>query len=272
MLFASDLHFGANRSEDIDAFLGAARHEAAGDRLVVIPGDLTMTGTVEEYDAASAFIRALLHLGLRVVLTPGNHDFGKWPGERLGLRRETRNRFADLLKPIQDQPEVIAVRDFDAIHVIGTDVFVALRSTHRGQLSSLGVRGTGRIRGEQIDWAVAELTRLGVDDAPYRRHLITHRSLWQDEGVAPDKHGPMKRRGRLEREVLVPLAFKSFIHGHNHRPVMEHVALPKSRGVIARIGVPTLSTRDHSPGQARGWLVGALGSSELPRFVSTPQT
>lgn len=272
MLFASDLHFGSNRSEDIAAFLAAARDEAAGDRLVIVPGDLTMTGTTAEYEAATAFVSALVDMGLHVVLTPGNHDFGKWQGERLGRRQATRARFAELLKLIHAQAEVVAAVDFDAIHVIGADVFVALRSTHRGQLSSARLLGTGRIRGEQIDWALAELTRLRVDGTGHRRHLVTHRSLWQDEGDEPDKHEPMKRRGRLERELLVPLAFRTVIHGHNHRAVVAQVALPKGGRTITRIGVPTLSTRDHGPGQARGWLAGALASEELPRFVPAPPT
>lgn len=267
MLFVSDVHFGANQADDVEAFMRAAADEVRGDALVVIAGDLTQNATDAEYDDAREFIGRLVGKGLRLVVTVGNHDLGGWRGERLGMRARARKRFVDLLKIVQAQPEVIAVNDVDAIHRFGADVFVSLCSSHRGRKLFAGLAGGGRVRREQIEWCARELDRAGVDGRTQRLHLVTHRSMWSDDD---DKHPRMHRHERLDVELLAPRRFSSVVGGHNHRSVVARVALPTSGHVVTRVSVPTLSTRAHGLGQHRGWLVGALGSDHLPRYVALP--
>ena len=267
MLLIADLHFGANQRDDVEAFMRAAADEVRGDALVVIAGDLTQNATDEEYDDARGFIDRLVDLGLRLVVTIGNHDRGGWRGERLGMRTRARRRFAGLLQIVHGQADVVAVNDLDAIHRFGADVFVSLSSTHRGRKLFAGLAGGGRVRREQIEWCTRELDRAGIDGRTHRLHLVTHRSLWSDDD---DKHAAMHRRERLDVELLAPRFFSSVISGHNHRALAARVALPTSGQLITRLSLPTLSTRVHGPGQHRGWLVGALGSDELPRFVTLP--
>ena len=267
MLLVSDVHFGANQPDDVEAFMRAAVDEVRADALVVIAGDLTQNATDAEYDDARVFIDNLVDMGLRLVVTVGNHDLGGWRGERLGMRTRARKRFADLLKIVHAQPEVIAVNDVDAIHQFGADIFIALSSSHRGRKLFAGLAGGGRVRREQIEWCTRELDRAGIDGRTQRLHLVTHRSLWSDDD---DKHRRMHLHERLDVELLAPRCFSSVIGGHNHRAVAAKVALPTSGHPIMRFAVPTLSTRVHGPGQHRGWLVGELGRDELPRYVALP--
>lgn len=242
MLIASDLHFGANISEPLEEFVNHALDRARNaDRLIVLAGDLTQNATEREYAQAEAFLRRLLGGGATIVLTPGNHDYGRWWGERLPLSLgggEARLRFRALMEPILSQESVVAKRDVDSITVVGTHVFVALRSTHRGQKVKAGIGGSGRIRREQIAWARSELSQL---DRTLKPHLVTHRSLWSDD--AQDKHSSMVRRKRVEAELLKPFGFASFIHGHNH--VFEKMVrpTPKIGYAIRHVSVPTLSER-----------------------------
>jgi 3',5'-cyclic AMP phosphodiesterase CpdA len=267
MLFVSDIHFGANRREDVDAFMHTAADEVRGDALVVIVGDLTQNATNEEYDEAGVFLAELVNMGLRLVVTVGNHDLGGWRGERLGMRPCARKRFIDLLKVVHAQPELIAANELDAIYRVGADVFVSLASSHRGRRLFAGLAGGGRIRRGQIEWCRRELDRAGIDGIKDRLHLVTHRSVFSD---VADKHRPMHRHERLDVELLAPRFFASVVSGHNHRAVAAKVALPTSGHIVTRVSVPTLSTRVQGTDQHRGWLVGALSSEELPRLVSLP--
>ena len=79
-------------------------------------------------------------------------------------------------------------------------------------------------------------------------HLVTHRSLWSDE---KDKHRAIRRRERLEKALLGPFGFSSFIHGHNHNFVSRMTTTPKRGLSIRRLGVPTLSERSGERGYVR---------------------
>lgn len=243
MLIASDLHFGANISEPLEKLVKHALDPARNaDRLVILAGDLTQDATETEYAQAGAFVRTLLVGGATVVLTPGNHDYGRWWGERLPLSlggHEARLRFRALMVPILAQESVVAQRDVDSITVVGSHVFVALRSTHRGQKTTAGIGGSGRIRREQIAWARSELSQI---DRTLKLHLVTHRSLWSDD--AQDKHSSMVRRRRVEEELLKPFGFASFIHGHNHVFEKRVRSTPKIGYAIRHVSVPTLSERE----------------------------
>jgi len=233
VLLAADLHLGRSAEADLDRFLAAALDEP--DRLVVLAGDLLDRPGGELLLQADLLVQELLLAGVRLVLVVGNHDLGGWLGERAGTKG--RKLFGKLLGHVLEQPEVVAHRGFDSIAVIDDDVFVSLRSSHRGQRRRLRVGGVNRIRGEQIEWARDVLVR--IDTAGKRLHLVTHRSLWHDSG---DQHSAMRRRRRLETELLAPCGFDSFISGHQHRFVHDEAArTPKTGFKIRRIGLPALS-------------------------------
>ena len=65
----SDIHFGAQDSAALDWF--AAHVAEQQPDAVICTGDLTMRGTVREFDAAA---RWLSSLGVPVSVEPGNHD------------------------------------------------------------------------------------------------------------------------------------------------------------------------------------------------------
>lgn len=240
MLLVSDIHFGRNRLQDVERFIEDAKNpEMNPDRLVVIAGDMTQFARKNEFDEAEQFVDRLLKAGLKIVLTPGNHDFGDWIGEYIRTNRKARSRTKTLLKPIFEQKEIIAAEDFDSILKIDNDVFVVLRSTHRGKWSNLGLYGANRITRKQIHWAFTQLTSLDTDNC--RLHLVTHRSLWKESG---DQHSRMVNPRLLEGSLLRHFSFRSFIHGHNHRFLFAQTSTPKLGLPITRLALPTLSTRN----------------------------
>jgi len=245
LILASDLHFGSHDTAVMDALDRLVRIDP--DRLVIIPGDLTMGAFKHEYRSARELLFDWIDAEIRIVLTPGNHDFGALPGELFGLRaRRTRNRFRSLMDVIGEQEGVIR-NDHDMVMVTDTDVFVALRSTHTRIL------GPNRIRGEQIAWARGVLDALRVRDR--RLHLVTHRSLWQDDC---DSHGPMRAKERLEAVLLQPYRFYSFVNGHNHTFHGEVRRTPNIGYKLMHVGVPTASERTRAglPPSAIRWTVG----------------
>ena len=261
MLIASDLHFGANRLEDIDAFMAAAVDPGENpDRIVILAGDFTMAYSEAEYAAATVMVSDLLTAGCIVVATPGNHDFGRWTGERLYVRDDARERFRTLLGPVHEQKAVLAFKDCDSVTRVGDDVFVSLRSTHRGTKLRLGLAGHGRIKGDQLDWANAVLGSMDLDGC--RLHLVTHRSLWAE---ADDRHGQMHKVERLERELLLRFRFASFIHGHNHRFTAAVTTTPAVGHKTVRVSAPTLSLRNRK--ESRGWVKWSGRPEDTPTLV-----
>lgn len=84
----SDLHFGAEIPEAVDALL--IRLLELDPDLVVISGDFTMAARHAEFDRARAFLE---RLPMPVIATPGNHDIPVYnPIERFArpFRRYTR--------------------------------------------------------------------------------------------------------------------------------------------------------------------------------------
>ena len=239
MLLVSDIHFGSNRSEDVNAFLKDARDpEINPERIVIIAGDITQRAREEEFREADRFIENLFQHGLMVIYTPGNHDFGDWIGEYLKTNKKARERTRSLLRSVLSQKEVVAADDFDYICKVGKEVFVVLRSTHRGEIDKFGIFGNNRISSKQIKRAHSRLS--AVDTGDCRLHLITHRSLWRESG---DRHSGMVKRRRLEESFIGHFGFHSMIHGHNHRFVFARTSTPKLGIPIIRLGLPTLSTR-----------------------------
>ncbi|MDD5712960.1 MAG: metallophosphoesterase [Smithellaceae bacterium] len=242
MLLISDIHFGANVSKNVGHFLDAARDPLMNpDRLIVIAGDMTQHATPTEYEAAQAFIGELLASGVRIILTPGNHDFGDWMGEYLLTNWKARRRYVDLMEPVLGQEGVLARNGYDSVTKFDDQIFVALRSTHRGQAQMLGLGGMNRIRKAQVDWAATRLA--GLDTSGCLLHLVTHRSLWHESG---DEHRKMFKGKYIEKTLLKRFEFHSVIHGHNHRFVFAATSTPYLGIPLIRLSLPTISDRNHN--------------------------
>ena len=239
VFLVADIHFGAHREADVAAFVEQACQRALNpEGIVVIAGDITQRARRVEFECALSFVDQLRRAGLRLVFTPGNHDFGDWIGEHVRTDRRARGMCRELMAGVLSQKEVIASDDFDVIMRCEQDVFVVLRSTHRGLAAYGGLWGNNRIARRQIEWAAHHLTRLGGDAE--RLHLVTHCSLWHDVG---DHHAGMVRGRRFEEGLLGRFDFHAFIHGHNHRYAYARTTSPKLGVPIRHLALPTLSTR-----------------------------
>jgi hypothetical protein len=79
----SDLHFGQSDSQNqkaqhlLDGIRQRYSFTDSNSRYLLVTGDITQSGTTEEYDLA---LKALLPFKGRIFITPGNHDYGSWLG------------------------------------------------------------------------------------------------------------------------------------------------------------------------------------------------
>lgn len=261
MILVSDIHFGANRTEDIQAFMVDVLDPTINpDRRLIIAGDITQSASEFEFEQAKQFVSELLNKGIKVVITPGNHDFGDWVGELFKTNVKARLWCQELLSQTFEQPEVIACQEFDSITQFDQHIFVVLRSTHRGEINKLGLFGNNRITEKQISWAKAQLNTLNLEKC--NLHLVTHRSLWKESG---DKHPGMIKKHRLEDRLIRHFPFVSYIHGHNHRYVFSNTTTPRLGIPINRLGLPTLSTRNRN--WQRGYVRWDFPYDKLPTMI-----
>lgn len=262
MICISDIHFGANESCHIERFIETACGPVFNpDRTVVIAGDMTQHASESEFLEAASLLRVLLDAGMRVVLTPGNHDFGDWIGEYFCTNRKARSLYGTLTEPVFHQQEIVAVDAYDSIMRCDNNIFVALRSTHRGKAHSLGIIGINRIRKKQVEWAAAVLE--SIDTSGALLHLVTHRSLWHESG---DRHAGMFRPAYIERNLLERFRFHSVIHGHNHRYVFACTSTPRLGIPIIRLSLPTISDRTRK--NRIGFVRWSAPYREIPEFVA----
>jgi len=262
MVCISDIHFGANLSCHISHFIESALDPGSNpDRIVIIAGDMTQHASEPEYREAANLLRSLLDEGIRVVLTPGNHDFGDWIGEYFYTNRKARNRYRSLTEPVFCQKEIVAVEDYDSIMRCGNNIFVALRSTHRGKARSLGIVGINRIREKQVEWAASKLGSMDINGA--KIHLVTHRSLWRDSG---DRHDAIYKPNYIERNLLEKFKFHSVIHGHNHRYLFTGTSTPCLGMPILRLSLPTISDRNRK--NSIGYVRWDAPYRDIPKFVA----
>ena len=256
MIIVSDLHLKhSNWPDSWQPLLHAA--DADPHRTLVVAGDLTQWAKEWEYRVIEMFVDEVLGRGINLICCPGNHDLSKHGVTQVPFTRTSGwQRYARLVQTrLAPQACVIATRDVDLVAEVGQDVFVALRSTHR---RGDWLRGD-RISSDQLHWAAAQLSGL----RGHRLHLLTHHSLWQLDG---DKHGDLHRRKRLEKKLLRPFGFKTYINGHNHRFAAAFRSTPKKGYRIYHIQAPTLSNR--TPGNAAGfvrWDPSEPGSAALVR-------
>ncbi len=262
MLLISDIHFGAIVSKNVRHFMEAAVNPAMNpERLVVIAGDMTQHATPKEYEEAARFISALLGEGIRIVLTPGNHDFGDWIGEYILTNWKARQRYGRLMEPVLSQEGVLAREECDSIVRFDNHLFVCLRSTHRGQAHKLGLVGMNRIRKKQVAWAAERLA--SIDTRGCLLHLVTHRSLWRESG---DRHAGIYRGRYIEEGLLKRFPFHSVIHGHNHRFLFAYTSTPHTGIPIIRMSLPTISDRNRK--NRIGYVQWDAPYRGLPHFIT----
>ena len=262
MLLISDIHFGATVSKNVSHFIEAAVNPAMNpEKLVVIAGDMTQHATPDEYRDAERFIALLLDRGIRIVLTPGNHDFGDWIGEYVLTNWKARRRYERLMEPVLSQQGVLAREGCDAIIRFDNHVFVCLRSTHRGQAHKLGLIGMNRITRDQVAWAAERLASIDTDGSLL--HLVTHRSLWRESG---DRHAGIYRGRYLEEGLLGTFSFHSVIHGHNHRFLFAYTSTPHTGIPVIRMSLPTISDRNRK--NRIGYVQWDAPYRGLPQFIT----
>jgi hypothetical protein len=92
----SDLHFGKSDSQNqkaqhlLDGIRQRYSFTDSNSRYLLVTGDITHSGTTEEYDLA---LKALLPFKGRIFITPGNHDYGSWLG--MAYSKKTAQYFDD---------------------------------------------------------------------------------------------------------------------------------------------------------------------------------
>ncbi len=262
MICISDIHFCTNISGHISRFIESAIDPSINpDKIVIIAGDMTQHASEPEYREAADLLRILHDAGIHIVLTPGNHDFGDWIGEYIYTNRKARNRYRSLTEPVFAQKEIIAVEDYDSIMRCENNIFVALRSTHRGKAHALGVIGMNRIRKKQVEWAASLLESIDTEGALL--HLVTHRSLWRESG---DRHDGIYRPAYIEKTLLEKFKFHSVIHGHNHRFLFASTSTPSRGFPIIRLSLPTISSRNRK--NRIGYVRWNAPYREIPEFIA----
>jgi len=184
----SDLHFGARNGLD-DAALEQAIRELVrrvAPGLVVVSGDLTHRGRVEEHEAAAQYLRAL---GPPLLVVPGNHDIPMLPPERM----------LHTFRAFERHWSIDPVHSGHGLEVIG--------------LSSVTPWGyqRGRIRRSDLDRAVARLEA----SAPERlRVVVIHHQM----AGAPwrTRKRPLSGRNKVLRR-LAGAGAELVLSGHVHQ-------------------------------------------------------
>lgn len=142
----SDWHIGQSNNDhkvgEITRWIidHASQHEA---RLVLITGDVVDSGFEWQYKKAQQHVEHLRQAGFRVLVVPGNHDYGP-----LGIAESRRS--AKLFKRYLAEG-----RDFPALEVVDRQVFILLDSMQQelqdvefwGAEGELGDNQLGEVKG-----------------------------------------------------------------------------------------------------------------------------
>jgi 3',5'-cyclic AMP phosphodiesterase CpdA len=106
LLQISDLHFGTEQPEVMDALVALARRQ--GPDVVVLSGDITQRARRAQFQAARAFVD---RLGAPVLAIPGNHDiplFNLWARLHHPYAQHMA-AFGTELEPLHDNPDLRVV-------------------------------------------------------------------------------------------------------------------------------------------------------------------
>lgn len=216
LLHLSDIHFGGEHLAALAAsteFVRATRFD-----LLIVSGDLTRHGDVDEFRAAATWLDDLP--GPRIS-TPGNHDT-PW----MGLVERLANPFGRYAR-------AIGPADADSFDAPG-----------------LRVRACNSARGWQLrlNWSKGEVSRrqgrraaalFAQDPADALRVMVCHHPLMEVPG------GPMTARvrgGRAAAEAFARAGVDLVLTGHLHAPFVQ--PLPFYDGRTYAVGAGTLSVRE----------------------------
>ena len=211
----ADVHFGV---EDREALAAMKTVEDEFDpHLILICGDITQTGSKDEFQAASDWLA-----GFRtpIVATPGNHDAPYY--QPIARVLEPYGRFEDYIEPHCQE------------RFIDERVCVLPYNSSRAIQAKLDW-SVGAVDLDELDALIAEFKRA----APDRLHFLAlHHPLEYPPESPLDKttdNGPEA----LER--LSAADCDAVLSGHIHIPFVKHHK-PDATGVVS-IGAGTLSTR-----------------------------
>ena len=208
----SDIHFGGEISEAVEAAIGAVADFAP--TLTVVSGDITLNGLPREFAAAAAWLRRLPE---RQLVTPGNHDTPYW---NLPLRA---------LIPFGRYRRYIGPATSQGFSVPG----LAARTLN----SARGAQPRLNWSKGAIDMAAMRAIDWG-DDHDALRLFICHHPLIDIEG-APVTGGV--RRGETAAAVLADSAVDLILTGHVHVPFA--MPIPDAAPGRYAVGAGTLSQR-----------------------------
>ena len=216
ILHMSDIHFGC---ENKAAVAAAAEIAQAGEfQLIVISGDITQFGHVDEFEAAAAWVSALPR---PVMITPGNHDT-PYAGliDRAIAPFARFERYFGQARTTAFDGQGLAVRAFNS---------------SRGMQMRLNW-SKGAVNPERVAAAVRDLR--SVDPAALRV-AVCHHPLMEVVG------GPVTGRvrgGRKAAEILAQAGVDVVLSGHVHTAFA--VTLPCGDGHTHAGGASTLSLRE----------------------------
>lgn len=182
ILHISDLHIGRNHvtTSEARAALSAivARWENAAEKpIVVITGDLTQDGEVDQYDIAKQEIDVLRGAGFEVIPVPGNHDYGKM-GSHAEARRFGLFKQAFYPKRPIGYPDVIEI---DGWTIVCLNTMKAECGFFDGLLAD------GELGGKQISDLTVLLQALQTDRLKGATKIVVclhhHPFLFPDESM-----------------------------------------------------------------------------------------
>jgi len=203
----SDVHFGREDRLAAERALGDVRDFAPD--LVVVTGDLTLSGRSREFREAADW---LARLGRPTLATPGNHDTPYW------------NLIARSLRPFARWRRYIGPSDTSGVDRPGLAAR-ALNSARGAQARPDWSKGAINLRALRgIDWGPVGALRV----------FACHHPLVESEGAPVS--GAV-RRGQAAAEILAAAGVELVLSGHVHTPF----AAPICGGYA--LGAGTLSTR-----------------------------
>ena len=199
----ADLHFGRHRADTYVPVLTAA---AAGADVVILCGDLTDHGRIEEAEGLTRLLKESIHLPIVAVL--GNHDFES--GNEAALREVFTAANVHML-------------DGDAVEIKGIGFAGA-----KGFCGGFGARALGPWGESLIKSFVQETIAeaLKLESALARLRSTTRIALLHYAPVASTVEGeppeifPFLGSSRLE-EPLVRYDVAAVFHGHAHHGTYE---------------------------------------------------
>jgi 3',5'-cyclic AMP phosphodiesterase CpdA len=191
LVHLSDLHFG-HHDAAVAAGLAADLATQQPD-LVVVSGDFTQRGTVEEFEAAKAFLATL---PAPVFAVPGNHDLG-------------RNLFRRFLHPYGFYRRYIAP-DIEPFLEQNGVALAGLNTTRRAMADCDWSNGS--INQQQLDALAATFARATPGAV---RIVVAHHPLMQPDGATLNPTRAV-RRSDLALAAFAALDVRLVLSGHFH--------------------------------------------------------